>query len=371
MDGHGLLRAFTPRIRISECKAAVLIVLALNLSRLTFAGAALIASVNPQRTASNTWYVTIVLPPRVAAGSPATLAVLGADGRLASNVNVEIGNGQSVKTDSTGRAFVTAPKDTDAMFATASGASAVALIEKNPAVAAGGPSAALTVAPVISLKDRFSICGGGFRGDADANRVTMNGDRALVVAASPECLVVLPSPRATPGPARLAVDSAGGQRATATMLVSLQFEEPQPAPVPGERSQLTLHVEGSDSPLAITITNETPGVLSFLHGDTQELKTSGGTRNIAQVEISALRSGDFSFSAKLIPPPDMTAAERYLHAAIPLAPKDLQKRVKSAADRLASHPNDREKVRQEVTKMISTTIDGNFRTLLEAARSAM
>lgn len=371
MNDHRLRRDFTSRVSILKRKAALLIVLALNLSALNFAGAPLIASVNPQRTASNTWYVTIVLPPRVAAGSPATLAVLGADARLASNVNVDISGSQSVKTDNTGRAFFTASKDADAIFATASGASAVALVEKNPTAAAGNATAALTVAPVISLKDRFSICGGGFRGDADANRVTMNGDRALVVAASPECLVVLPSPRATPGPARLAVDSAGGQRSANTTLVSLQFEEPQPAPVPGERSQLTLHVEGSESPLAITITNETPGVLSFLHGDTQELKTSGGTRNIAQVEISALRSGDFSFSAKLIPPPDMTAAARYLQAAVPLAPKGSQKRVKSAADRLASHPNDREKVRQEVTKLISTTIDGNFRTLLEAARSAL
>jgi len=371
MNDHRLRRAFTSRISFSNCKAVLLIVLALNVSASVFAGMAPALFVNPQRAVSNTWYVTIVLPPRVAGGSPATLAVLGADGRLAPNVNVEIGNAQSVKTDNTGRAFFTAPKDADAMFATAAGASAVALVEKNPTVTVGSATASLTVAPVVSLKDRFSICGGGFRGDADADRVTMNGDRALVVAASPECLVVLPSPRATPGPARLSVDSAGGQRTVTTTLVSLQFEEPQPAPVPGERSQLTLHVEGSDSPLAITITNETPGVLSFLHGDTQELKTSGGTRNIAQVEISALRSGDFSFSAKLIPPPDMTAAERYLSAAVPLAPKDLQKRVKSAADRFASHPNDREKVRQEVTKMISTTIDGNFRTLLEAARSAL
>jgi hypothetical protein len=371
MNAYRLCRAFTSRGYISNVNAAALIVLAVVFAVSSFASIAVIASVNPQRTASNTWYVTIVLPQRVTAGSPATLAVLGADGRLASNVNVDISGSPSAKTDSTGRAFFTALKDTDAMFATASGASAVALVEKNPTVTAGSASASLTVAPVISLKDRFSICGGGFRGDADANRVTMNGDRALVVAASPECLVVLPSPRATPGPARLSVDSAGGQRNANTTLVSLQFEEPQPAPVPGERSQLTLHVEGSDSPLAITITNETPGVLSFLHGDTQELKTSGGARNIAQVEISALRSGDFSFSAKLIPPADVTAAERFLQAAVPLAPKGLQKRVKSAADRLASHPNDREKVRQEITKMISTTIDGNFRTLLEAARSAL
>jgi hypothetical protein len=156
-----------------------------------------------------------------------------------------------------------------------------------------------------------------------------------------------------------------------TTLVSLQFEAPQPAPLPGKRSQLTVHVEGSDSPLAIAVTNETPGVLEFLRGDTQELRTSGGSRNIALVEVGAIRAGDFSFNAKLLPLPDIAAAGRYLRAAVPLAPKDLQRRVKSSADRLASHPNDREKVRQEITKMISATIAGNFRTLLEAARSSL
>ena len=35
--------------------------------------------------------VSIVLPPKVVAGRPATLAVLGADGRLAPNVAVDLG----------------------------------------------------------------------------------------------------------------------------------------------------------------------------------------------------------------------------------------------------------------------------------------
>jgi hypothetical protein len=371
MNGGRLRIAHFWRSRRSHYKIAVFLILTVNFVTPGVTPKMLVVFASPQSAASATWYVTIVLPPRLVAGAPATLAVLGADGRLAANVNVEIGGGQSVKTDATGRGFFTVPAGAGEIFATASGASAVALAGGNPSATPGNAAPPLVIAPVLSLKDRFSICGGGFRGDADANRVTMNGDRALIVAASPECVVVLPSPRATPGLARLSVDSPGGQRNTTTTLVSLQFEEPQPAPVPGQRSQLTVHVEGSDLPLAIAVTNETPGVLSFLHGDTQELRTSGGSRNIAQVEISALRSGDFSFSAKLIPQSDAKAAELYLRAAVPLAPKELQRRVKSAGDRLASHPNDSQKVRQEITKMISITIAGNFRTLLEAARAAL
>ena len=329
------------------------------------------SSANAQRTSSATWYVTIVLPPKVVAGHPATLAILGADGRLAPNVSVSIGEGQSLKTDATGRASFTAPATPGVLFAEASGASAVTLINESPVPGAKTAKGELAVAAMISLKDRFTICGGGFRGDADANRVTMNGDRALVVASSPECLVVLPSPRATPGAAKLTVNSPGSDRNATTTLVSLQFEAPQTAPVPGQRSELTVHVEGSDAPLNVTIQNETPGVLEFLKGDTQEVRTTGGSRNVAQVQIGAIRSGDYSFSARLIPSPDLPAAVRYLRAAAPLAPKAQQHRVNDAASRLATHPKDREKVRQDLAKLISTTIAGHFRALLEAAQAAI
>ena len=116
------------------------------------------------------------------------------------------------------------------------------------------------------------------------------------------------------------------------------------------KQRLTVQVEGSNAPLDLTIKNETPGVLEFLKGDIQEVRTTGGGRNIAQVQISAIRSGDYSFNAKLIPSPDIPAAERYLRAAVLLAPKALQHRVNDAAERVATHPKDREKVRQDLKK---------------------
>jgi len=329
------------------------------------------AILRAQTTPSNTWYVTIVLPPKVVAGKPATLAVLGADGRLAPNVTVTVGKDQTVKTDATGRAFVAVPATPGVLFAEASGATKVVLVDSSVSQGAGATGHALTIAPVISLKDSFSVCGGDFRGDADANHVTINDDRVLVVAASPECVVALPSPRAIPGPARVTVDSGGPQQVATTTLVSLQFEAPRPAPLPGQKSVLTVHVEGSDAPLDITVNNETPGVVEFLKGDAEEVRTSGGSRNIAEVEIQAVRSGDYSFNAKMVQTPDTSAAELYLRAAVPLAPKALQHRVDAAANRLATHPKDRDKVKLDLTKMIATTIAGRFRVLLEAARDAI
>src|SRR5579863_1134030 len=66
-----------------------------------------------QSTPLTTWSVTIVLPPKLMAGHPATLAVLGVDGKLASGVKVDLGNEQSVTTDRTGRATFTVPASGD------------------------------------------------------------------------------------------------------------------------------------------------------------------------------------------------------------------------------------------------------------------
>lgn len=71
-------------------------------------------------TPLTTWNVTIVLPPRIVAGRPATLAALGVDGKLASGVKVDVGD-QQLTTDSTGRAIFSAPASAGYVLAKASG----------------------------------------------------------------------------------------------------------------------------------------------------------------------------------------------------------------------------------------------------------
>lgn len=341
-----------------------------NLSRLILLiAAAMVFPIAPrllaQTAASNAWSVVIVLPPKVVAGNPATLAVFGVDGRLAAGVTVELGKDQRVTTDATGRADFTVAHDIgEVMIAKASGSSAAALVD--PAGRAEATQK-ISVPPVVSIKDRFAVCSGNFRGDADANHVRINGDAALVLAASPECLVVLPGPRLIPGAAQISIESAGEQATAATTLVSLIYEPPQPPLTPEKRSRLAVAVQGTEQPLDLTLENQTPGVLRFLRGDTQEVRSSGGEQNSASVEVVAVRSGDFSFRSRLEPGPDPAAAARYLEAAAPLAPKDLQHRLKNFAERLAKHPNDSAKIRREVEKIEAATIEGDLRTLLKAS----
>jgi hypothetical protein len=321
-----------------------------------------------QSNPNTTWTVTIVLPPRLMAGHPATLAVLGVDGKLAAGVTVTLGDGQTVTTDRTGRAVFTAPASGDYLLAKGAGASVAALID--PAAGASEPKET-TLPGFISLRDRFWVCSPGLRGDADADSVHINDEPALVLAASPECLVALPSQKVTPGPAKILVESPGAQATANSILVALDFDAPQPALLPQTKSKLEVRVSGSDQQLWIVVENETPGVLRFLRGETQELLTTGGSQNGAALEVRAIRAGDYSFRARLLPAPDPAIAQRYLLAAMPLAPRELQSGIKKLRARLARRPGDLLVVRAQLSQILKQTIAGDFRTLLNAAWEAL
>src|ERR1700761_8431659 len=74
-----------------------------------------------QAPASTTWSVSIVLPAKLVAGQPATLAVLGTDGRLAEGITVDLGEDQRVKTDASGRVTFTVRRGMRFMMVNAQG----------------------------------------------------------------------------------------------------------------------------------------------------------------------------------------------------------------------------------------------------------
>jgi hypothetical protein len=328
--------------------------------------------VSPQPQADLTkWTVTIVLPSRVVAGSPATLAVLGVDGKLASDVAVEIGGAERVTTDASGRASFVVPA-ANVLIAKASGSSAAALVDAN---LPENSKYEIWAAPIASTREPFVICGSRFRSEADTNHVRLNGEPALVLAASPECLSVMANSKAVPGPAQISVQTPSGQWTAQTTLVALAPEFPKPALLPGQKGRLMVRVRGSEQPLRIRVESQTPGVLRFLKGDLQELLTSGGADNCAAIEVAAIRSGDFSFDARLEPSPDEDAARRYLEAAAALADGGEQRDIKHLVERVAKQPQHNsaklEALQRDLDKILSRTIEGDLRTLLAAARAAL
>src|SRR5579872_3995051 len=323
--------------------------------------------------------VTIVLPSKVMAGHAATLSVLGADGKLTPGVAVELTTGQTVTTDSTGRAVFTAPSSQAVLIAHSSGVSAVALVD--PATAASEPSS-VSLPPVVSTDGFFRICAASLEGHADADRVTMNGQPALALAASPECLQVLPPLHAAAGPAAISIEAPGVQWKASTTLVSLVFEPPQPALRPGEKGTLIVHLRGSQEKLSLMIENRAPDVLRFLRGDFQQLRTSGGPQNSAKVKVQAIRSGSFSFAAHLVAEPNPSAASRYLEAAAAIAPTfspdqladsvNRQQQLLKLSTELIAHPHDSAKAARALDQvLVHAPAGGDFRALLDAARSAL
>jgi hypothetical protein len=182
---------------------------------------------------------------------------------------------------------------------------------------------------------------------------------------------VVPGPKSAPGSATISTKASSGRKEATTAVVSLDFEAPNPPLMPGNKGWLTLRARGSDQRLRVVVENESPGVIHFEKTDEQELITSGGENNVAEIRVEAVRSGDFSFRARLAPAPDLDAARRFLEAAAPLAPHNLQGSLKKMANNLARTPRDSVKVRSQLQQILSITMTGDFRTLLEAAQSAL
>jgi hypothetical protein len=123
--------------------------------------------------------------------------------------------------------------------------------------------------------------------------------------------------------------------------------------------------------LRVWVENQTPGVLRFLRGDRQEVLTSGGSENSAEIEVQAIATGDFSFHGRILAAPDAGLARRYFSAAENIAPKDAQHAVKNLAERLTHHPDETQKVWHDSEAILSTTMAGDFRTLMECAAAAL
>jgi hypothetical protein len=249
----------------------------------------------------------IVLPPLLETEKPATLAVLDRDGRLLPGVGVDLSDGRQVRTDSTGRArfVVTSPPGdfTAGIYFGGDVAHRTATAEVISNSAASPADIIISRLPQFAeLGARIEVRGAGFRGDADMNKVFIAGQPSLVLAASPVSLVVTPGLNAVPGEAVIELSVADKKSKPAVLtLVSLTVE-PQAIPiVEGKKNQLVVSVRGTDQKLMLDIENRTPDVIQLAGGNTQRVKSSGGKRNRAVIEMRALQAKGFSVSVKLAP----------------------------------------------------------------------
>lgn len=237
-------------------------------------------------------------------GERATLAVLDVNGKLTPGVNIVFSNGDKVTTDATGRALFVTPLNIGNIYGSIEGRTG--RISSTIISLANLPSSSLGVASVprvASLNDRMEILGHGFCGDADANRVTIGGVPALVLAASPAYLAVLPPLEMDSGPARVQVKC--GQRTSeefTVVFVSLELDAHSSTLAPGEHRALVVHVTGTTTKISLEARNLAPDIAELKGGTTVRILSSGGKENTAPFELEGRQRGNFVISIRLVAP---------------------------------------------------------------------
>ena len=246
----------------------------------------------------------LLLPRKLVSGERATLAVLDINGRLTPSVTVEFTNGDKFTTDATGRALFVAPLNVGKIFAGIQGRPG--RVSSAIVTSAESPSATQEVSlvpRVASLSDRLEIYGHGFCGDADANRVTVGGSPALVLASSPAYLAVLPPADMNSGPTQVQVSCAQkSSRAFTVTFVALDLDANSAPLAPGEHRLLTVRVKGSTLRVNLEARNLAPDVAELQGGVSVRTVSTGGAENVAKFELVGKQHGNFIISIRLVSP---------------------------------------------------------------------
>lgn len=245
----------------------------------------------------------LLLPRRIVSGERATLAVLDVNGRLTPGVTVSFSNGDRFTTDATGRALFVAPLNPGVVFGSIAGRTGrVATAVLTPAEAASSAIEISAAPRVASLTDRFEILGKGFCGGADANRVTIAGQSAMVLASSPTALVVLPPPDLQAGRGSVDISCAKRQAPPFSLtLVSLELQADTSPLKPGEHRALAVRVRGTAGKIELEARNLAPDIADLTGGNPVRASSSGGAENSAKFEVVGRKNGSFLISIRLVP----------------------------------------------------------------------
>jgi hypothetical protein len=245
----------------------------------------------------------LLLPRRIVSGEHATLAVLDVSGRLTPGVTIVFSNGDRLTTDTTGRALFVAPLSPGVIFGSIEGRPGrVATTILTPAEATASSIEISSAPRVASLADRFEIFGQGLCGDADANRVKVAGQPALVLASSPASLVVLPPADLEPGAASIEISCAKREaRPFSLALVKLILDADSSPLKPGERRALTVRVRGTAAKISLEARNLAPEIAELAGGNPVRRLSTGGPENVAQFEVIGQKIGNFLISIRLVP----------------------------------------------------------------------
>ena len=245
----------------------------------------------------------LLLPRKIVSGERSTLAVLDVNGRLTPGARVDFSNGDRVTTDATGRALFVAPLNPGVISAVLPGHPGRLYTTILSPAEAASPSIEIFAAPrVASLSDRFELSGRSFCGDADANKVTIAGLPALVLASSPTSLVVLPPPELDSGASSVVVSCGKNDSPRFSIrFVELTLEADSSPLAPGDHRALTVRVRGTTAKIVLEAHNLAPDIAELTGGNPARISSTGGENNTARFQLAGKQRGSFVISIRLLP----------------------------------------------------------------------
>jgi hypothetical protein len=211
--------------------------------------------------------------------------------------------GSTITTDAAGRATFRAPVEAGTFgVRLENGASFGVVVLPAPSASSANVGRAHFVSPgVIAVNDRLVLEGIGFSGEAAKNRVLLGEHTALVLASSPVSLVALPNPRTAIGAGELRVAVEGHDLgAMPVQVVSLSVTGPAKPLAAGKKDVLRVEVSGTPERVGVEVINLSPEVLQLPRGTAVQFTTSGGTPNFFAIEVTGVKPGEYSVSARIV-----------------------------------------------------------------------
>jgi hypothetical protein len=317
----------------------------------------------------------IILPLTLIAGQPATFAVLTANGNVASGTRVVLSNGEVVSTDDSGRAHFLVPSDVGVMFARIPGTEVSEASDVLPQASSGVGLQVTKVPKIVALGNQFAINGHGFQGDADRNRITMDGKAIFVLASSPVQLIVTPAANVPPGQASLTITEGLAETVTDVTLVDVTSLNSSSAQIHrGKKTETILLVRGTEEPLDLKIRSLSPEIVQLAQSHDAYVRTTGGSDNSAVVQLKGESAGSFSFAISLensAVKVNVPLARDFLSAAQKGAEPDVANRIENILRRLPGKNIEVRKTRNDLQRLLTEGRPGDFRALIHGALRAL
>jgi len=152
--------------------------------------------------------------------------------------------------------------------------------------------------PEAQVNEKITIKGSNFSPEKDKNSVFFGSQKAQVIEASSESLVVtVPEIKKGCG-VSVEVKGQKSQEVAFRLLPYLEFMLSDKNITAGKKTIGIIKVRGSKKPWKIRVINKYYEVIDLIGGNEQDVVTSGGDDNKVELEIMAKQKGNFSLMCK-------------------------------------------------------------------------